>query len=517
MIAERWEVPSLAEKNILFYGDNLDILRGRTQSGHAYISDESVDLIYLDPPFKSNQDYNVLFDEKDGTKAAAQIQAFEDTWEWSDEAMRAYDEVVEAGGKVSDAMRAFMTFLGPSDMMAYLCMMAPRLKELHRVLKATGSIYLHCDATASHYLKMLLDSVFGPGNFRREVIWRSGWVSGFKTAAKNWIRNHDVLLYAVKDRRENFTFNKDLAYKPHPPGYERRGGGENPKGVAIDDVWDEVEMYSPWIKSFSTEKLGYSTQKPVALLDRIISISSNPGDVVLDPFCGCGTTIESAHGLKRRWIGIDITHLAINLIKYRLDCAYGTRAATTYKVIGEPTTISGAKELAAKDPFQFQWWALSLVSARPSQQKKTGDRGVDGRRFIQDEGKDSRHKQIIFSVKGGKLHATYVRDLIGTVKNQGAEFGVMVSMDEPTKKMREEAASAPRYKSPSQKTTHPSIQLITIEELLNGKTLDLPVSANVTLAQAKKRKPTDDTSQQSLFIAADRAATADEEDEESPF
>ena len=212
--------------NLLFYGDNLKVLRehGRGQS---------VGLVYLDPPFNSNEDYNVLFAEHDGTKSAAQIKVFTDTWRWDIVAAEAYDETVIRGGKVSDALRAFRMFLGTSNMMAYLAMMAPRLVELHRVLKSNGSIYLHCDPTASHYLKMLMDSIFGVQNCRREVIWRSGWVSGFKSKAKNWVRNHDVLLYYVMDMNA-FTFNKELAYKPHEEGYERRGGGGNSLGVAIE-------------------------------------------------------------------------------------------------------------------------------------------------------------------------------------------------------------------------------------------------------------------------------------------
>lgn len=204
-------------KNLLYYGDNLDVL-------NRHIKDESVDLIYLDPPFNSNADYNVMFDEPAGHLAASQIKVFEDTWHWDDAAARNYALVVEEGGEPSEAMQAFRKLLKQNDMLAYLSMMAPRLIRLKEVLKPTGSIYLHCDPTASHYLKVLMDSIFGPRNFRREIIWRSGWVSGFKSRAKNWIRNHDVLLYYVKDRN-NFTFNKELAYTPHSKDYKRRGGG----------------------------------------------------------------------------------------------------------------------------------------------------------------------------------------------------------------------------------------------------------------------------------------------------
>lgn len=293
----------------LYFGDNLKILRD-------YVQDESVDLIYLDPPFNSKATYNVLFAEQNGTRSQAQIKAFDDTWHWGMESEEAYHELVTKGpGKIPDLMDALRRFLGTNDMMAYLTMMAIRLVELRRVLKATGSIYLHCDPTASHYLKLVMDAVFGVQSFRREIIWRSGWVSGFKAAAKNWIRNHDVLLYYLAEPKASFTFH--LPFTPHPPGYKRRGGkGANPRGVAMDDVWTDI--YSPAIMSFSREKLGYPTQKPEALLERIVQASSNEGDLVLDPFCGCGTTIAVAERLKRRWIGVDSSEMAISLTMQRV-------------------------------------------------------------------------------------------------------------------------------------------------------------------------------------------------------
>lgn len=462
--------------NSLYYGDNLDILR-------RYIKDESVDLVYLDPPFKSNQDYNVLFEEQDGSRDAAQIRVFEDTWRWDQGSAAAYQDIVEhSPERVAKAMQAFRMLLGENDMMAYLAMMAPRLLELRRVLRPTGSIYLHCDATASHYLKVLMDSIFGPANCRREVIWRSGWVSGFKTRTPNWIRNHDVLLYYVKDARGAFVFNKELAYKPHEEGYERRGGGGNPKGVALDDVWDDVELYSPWIKSFSKEKLGYATQKPVALLERIIRICSREGDVVLDPFCGCGTTIHAAQKLGRRWIGIDVTHLAVTLIKHRLQDAFGGQAK--FKVVGEPVTLPDAKDLAAHDPYQFQWWALGLVGARPIEQKKGADKGMDGRLFYHDEGIGGKTKQIVLQVKSGHVTPAQVRDLRGVLDREKAEIGVLISLEEPTKAMRRDVATAGFYVSPFSKTRHAKMQILTVEELLAGKRLDCP-PLNVTFSKAQ--------------------------------
>lgn len=467
-------------QNTLYYGDNLEVLR-------EHVPDEFVDLVYLDPPFNSNATYNVLFAEHDGAKAAAQIKAFGDTWTWDQSAANAYQEVVEAGGKVSQVMQAFRTFLGDCNMLAYLAMMAPRLVELRRVLKPTGSIYLHCDPTASHYLKMLMDAVFGASHFRRELIWRSGWVSGFKAAAKNWIRNHDIILYYTKSRTGQ-VFH--IPFRPHEPGYKRRGGkGANPKGIPLDDVWTDI--YSPNIMSFSREKLGYPTQKPVALLERIINASSNPGDVVLDPFCGCGTTIAAAQQLGRTWIGIDITCLATTLIKNRLHDAFpGQPVEQVCKVVGEPVCLSDATELAAADPYQFQWWALGLVNARPTEQKKGADKGIDGRLYFHDDQSSGDTKQIIFSVKAGKTGADHVRDLRGVVNREKAEIGVLITMNKPTKPMKTEAASAGFYDSPWG-TRHPKLQIITVEELLDGKKLDAPPSrGNVTFKKAPKAKDT---------------------------
>ncbi len=318
----------------LFHGDNLDVMRRHVATG-------SVDLVYLDPPFNSDRTYSVI------QKGAPKQVAFEDSWRWDDAAESAFRALTlpKAGRPpVPAPLREMMRALGGSldahrDMLAYLSMMAGRFVELRRALKKTGSLYVHCDPTASHYLKLILDALFGPDNFRREIIWRSGWVSGFKTRTANWVRNHDTILYYVRDRREPFTFHKDLAYKPHGQGYKRRGGGGNPRGVAIDDVWDEVALYSPWIKSFSTEKLGYMTQKPLALLERIIAVSSKQGDVVLDPFCGGGTTVDAAEGLGRRWIGIDVSSRAIEITQGRLEASRGARRV---RVVSLPVHVKAS-------------------------------------------------------------------------------------------------------------------------------------------------------------------------------
>jgi DNA modification methylase len=473
-------------KNLLYYGDNFDILR-------QYVKDETIDLVYLDPPFKSNQDYNVLFAEQDGSRAAAQIKAFEDTWTWDQKAVASFEEVVEVGGSVAQVMQAFRTFLGDSDMLAYLTMMAPRLVELRRVLKLGGSIYLHCDPTASHYLKMLMDAVFLPTWFQNEVIWSyRRWPS----PSDHYQRMHDILLFYAKGPKPK-TFH--VEYEAVSPSYLKRFKGKTQmldpetrtrkitldkptKGLPRRDVWD-ISI----IAGFKKERLGYPTQKPEALLDRIIRTSSNKGDVVLDPFCGCGTTIAVAERQGRRWIGIDITHLAITLIKHRLRDAFGRKAV--YEVIGEPVSLPDAEVLASEDPYQFQWWALGLVGARPVEQKKGADKGIDGRLFFHDEPQGGKTKQIILSVKAGHTHVAHVRDLRGVLEREKAEIGVLISLQEPTQPMRREAAGAGFYKSPWGQQ-HPRLQILTVEELLNGKRIDYPppTQTNVTFKKAPKVK-----------------------------
>ena len=524
-------------ENLLYYGDNLDILR-------RYVKDETVDLIYLDPPFNSNVTYNVLFGEQNGSQAAAQIKAFEDTWRWDQAAAQAYEEVVEAGGKVSQAMQGFRTFLGDSNMLAYLAMMAPRLVELRRVLKPTGSIYLHCDPTASHYLKMLMDAVFGPTNFRNEIVWRRSHPKGH--AFTRLASTHDVILAFAKNIQ--FVYWSPI-YLPHDPEkaaqqyskvdengrryqltsllnpnpdrpnltYEFRGvtkvwrwtkermmeedakgrivvpkGGkriprykrylDEQEGVPLGDWWGDIETAS------GRERLGYPTQKPEALLERIIQASSNEGDLVMDPFCGCGTAVVVAQRLGRRWIGIDITHLAITLMKHRLQDAFGDEV--TYQVIGEPVSLPDARALAEQDRYQFQWWALGLVDARPVEGKKGSDKGIDGRLYFHDEANVDT-KQVILSVKAGATGVAHVRDLRGVLEREKAQIGVLVTLEEPTHGMRAEAASAGFYESPGWGTTHPRLQILTVEGLLEGKKIDMPAvgQQRATFKQAPKGTP----------------------------
>jgi len=529
--------------NCLYYGDNLDILR-------RYIKDETVDLVYLDPPFNSKATYNILFGEQNGSRAAAQIKAFEDTWRWDRAAAETYQQVVEAGGKVSQAMQAIRTLLGDNDMLAYLAMMAPRLVELRRVLKPTGSIYLHCDPTASHYLKIVMDATFGLVNLRNEIVWQRALAKAL--ARRALPNNHDIILcyqktpaafynpnamfqpydeanldaktagkYYHRDQsgrryrldnltnpnpdRPNLTYEflgvtrvwrwtKERMQEAYDSGLiVQSGPGRVPqlkryldeqRGRPLSDVWTDI----PPINSMAQERLGYPTQKPEALLERIIKASSSEGDLVLDPFCGCGTTIAAAQKLNRPWIGIDITHLAITLIKHRLRDAFGEQA--TYRVIGEPVSLPDAETLAASDPYQFQWWALGLVGARPVQQKKGSDKGIDGRLYFHDEAKGAKTKQVILSVKAGHTSVAHVRDLRGVMEREQAAIGVLITMQEPSQPMRAEVAGGGFYDSPGWKTRHPRVQILTVAQLLSGDGIDMPPigQVSVTFKKAPKAK-----------------------------
>lgn len=524
-------------KNLLYYGDNLDILR-------RYVKDESVDLVYLDPPFKSNQDYNVLFTEHGGKKSAAQVKAFEDTWTWDEDAARSYHDVVEHGPEqVARTMQSFRSMLGENDMLAYLSMMSPRLIELKRVLKQTGSIYLHCDCTASAHLRLLLDSIFSQGNFRNEIVWKRTSAHSdsstcgnthdnilFYSKSDRFLWNHQYQAYdesylenhyrrVDKDGRKYRTDNLTAmglsgggyTYEWHGitkiwrlpiekmreldkagrVQYTKNGTAEYVRyldempGMPLQDVWTDI---SP-INSQAIERLGYPTQKPEALLERIIKASSNKGDTILDPFCGCGTAISVAQKFDRKWIGIDITHLAITLIKHRLRDAFGKKV--DYSVKGEPVSLPDAQELAKQDRYQFQYWALGLVGARPVEEKKGADKGIDGRLFFHDDPRD-KTKQIIFSVKSGEqVSVKDVRDLRGVIDREAAEIGVMITLEEATKPMKTEAATAGFYVSTTWHKEYARIQILTIEELLKGKEVQYPPHQQVNRTFKKAAKSLD--------------------------
>ena len=471
--------------NKLYYGDNLSILRNRD-----YFPNECIDLIYLDPPFNSNRNYNVLFAEQNGSSSEAQIQAFADTWRWDDMARNQFNEIVEEGGRVADALLAFRSLVGESNMLAYLTMMAPRLAELRRVLKPTGSIYLHCDPTANHYLKLLMDSIFGMENFRNEIIW--GY-SGGGIPKKDFPRKHDTIFRYTKDietYQRLGVFNTE--YRPYSKG-SLEFGSHSPlsgfaplreEGTPILDWWTDIRPVSGFFSN--RERLGYPTQKPVTLLERIISISTNLSDIVLDPFCGCGTTITAAQKLGRQWIGIDITHLAITLIRSRLHGEYGGQVS--YEVIGEPVDIEGAKALAHQDRYQFQWWALGMVGARPvrEERKKGADSGIDGKLFFREK-ENGSIKLMMLQVKSGKLKLSEVRDFAHVIERENAQIGVLLTLEEPTREMRNEAGRLGYYRpeySLDPDTKYDRYQILSIREILEGKRPNYPPFRNVTFKAA---------------------------------
>jgi adenine specific DNA methylase Mod len=548
--------------NRLYYRDNLTVLRG-------CIGDESVDLIYLDPPFNSQSTYNVLFRSTAGEQSRAQIEAFDDTWHWGDEAELAFDGVINSGSSdAAEMLRAMRGFLKETDMMAYLAMMAVRLVELHRVLKPTGSIYLHCDPTASHYLKILLDAVFGVENYRNEISWRRSSAHNdtkqgskkcgnirdtifFYSKSDSWTWNPQYTAYSEEYTESMYRFVDGESGRRYRKGdltaakvggdtrYEWRvrriTGGEwladleneylSPKegweytgvlpygkriwayskenmkqysldgrivysesgmpnykryldemaGVALQNDWNDIKLAS------GSESLGYPTQKPLALLERIITASSQEGDVVLDPFCGCGTTIHAAQKLKREWIGIDITHLAISLIEKRLKDAF---PGITYEIHGTPKDLEGARDLALRDKYQFQWWAVSLVNAVPFGGKKKGaDSGIDGLIYFKPEGKAT--EKAIVSVKGGdNVNLAMVRDLAHVVDREKARIGVFITLADSTGPMRTEAVKAGFYETLYGK--YPKIQILTIRELFEGKQPNIPLVDSASFRKAAK-------------------------------
>jgi DNA modification methylase len=565
--------------NHLYYGDNLTVLRD-----HVAFPSASVDLIYLDPPFNSNANYNLLFKSPDGQKSHAQTEAFEDTWHWAEEAEQAFDEVMKSGhGNVAEMLRAIRSFLGENDMMAYLTMMAVRLIELHRVLKDTGSLYLHCDPTASHYLKVILDGIFGKENFRSEIVWRR--TNSHNKLTRQYGPIHDIILFYAKSDCSLFhpetrpysrayiedRFNKSdergryqtnyltgpgirkgesgkewrgfnpteagrhwavpLSLRPFLPNageglsshqqleilyekglivFPKKAGGQPMykqhvgAGVPYQDIW----AYQPNTKGvlFGTdenidedvkyledevEKLPYPTQKPVGLLERILKTSSNEGDVVLDPFCGCGTTVHAAQKLGRQWKGIDITHLAISLIEKRLRDAF---PGVEFDVHGTPKDVAGAYALSEADKYQFQWWAVSLVNAVPYGGKKKGaDGGIDGLIYFKPDGRTT--EKAIVSVKGGlNVQVSMIRDLAHVVEREKAKIGVFIALVPPTKPMLTEALKSGYYETEYGK--YPKIQILTIEELFAGKKPEIPLID----ASAFKKAAVESTTKQTKLL-----------------
>jgi len=457
---------------ILYYGDNLEVLR-------KYIQNESVDLIYLDPPFNSKRDYNIIFKEPSGQPSRSQIHAFEDSWKWDRKAQETFEYLLDTNNAPADLSRnikAMVDFVGRDSLGAYLVMMTVRLIEMKRVLKPTGSIFLHCNPTASHYLKIIMDTIFGLGNFTNEIIWSHPDTPG--RPERYFPRKHDTILWYVKNR-DHWTFNDSevrvpileeskVRYKTFRVlgGRKYLGGQSAETGKVPEDVWQ-----IPAVKQNSREALGYPTQKPLALLERIIKAVSNKGDTVLDPFCGMGTTLHAAQKLERNWIGIDITHLAINLVKNRLFDAFGI----VPEIVGEPKDIEGARQLAMQDSLQFQWWVLSLIGARPfaDGKKKGEDCDIDGIIYNPVKGSEKVYKGIV-KVKSDRVDVKHIRDLMGTMEREKADYCIYITLEEPIVPMNKEASKEGYFKDVFNQDI-PKIQIFTVEQLLNGKKPIYPV------------------------------------------
>ncbi len=481
------------ENRTLYFGDNLQVIEER-------FPDNFFDLIYLDPPFNSNRNYNVLFKEGQ-VDATAQIRAFEDTWEWSTPTIRLFNDLKESKNpQIAIMMQSLFEIMRDTPMMAYLVNMTARLIPLQRVLKETGSIYLHCDPTASHYLKMIMDVVFGKRNFVNEIIWS---YKKWSVAEKSFSRNHDVILFYVKDRDKS-KFNiqyqsraestlKRFGNKTIVSGFD--GNGKRipsttteveSSGVKMSDVW-EVSIIAP----VSNERLGYPTQKPEALLERIIQASSNKGDWVLDPFCGCGTTVAVAERLNRKWIGIDISMQAVNVIRGRMTNHF---PGIKVNIDGIPMDYESAAALAEKDKFAFQDWAITLVGANPPSgvSKKGADRGIDGIILFREKVDYSNPKlrKIVVQVKGGGTNRGDVARLKGDLDREDAPMGILITLKDATSEMKREAALSGEYQY-TQSTAFPRIQLLSIREWFEGKELKLPADTVNPFKKAEAKKGKD--------------------------
>lgn len=536
--------------NTLYYGDNLEILR-------RHIPNESIDLVYLDPPFNSKADYNILFKETTGEESTAQIQAFSDFWHWDEASRHAYEYLTSnlVNDQVANLAEAFYRFLGKNDMSAYLFMMSERLLELHRALKPTGSLFLHCDPKASHYLKLILDAIFTPSNFRNEIIWKR---TNVHNDASRCGAIHDTIFFYSKspqyvwnrvltplsqeykdaflDHTDEVTGRRYMRGDLTAAGTVKSGESGRPwrgidptskgrhwaynhqelerldkegrihwpkkgvprlkrfedelSGVPLQDVWADIKP----IHNQSSERLGFQTQKPLGLLERIISATTTDDSWILDPFCGCGTTIIAAEKLRKHWIGIDITWLSINLVKSRLREMFPT---SKFKVEGEPRDLGAAKELS-KDRYQFQWWALSLIGARPvgatlanpREGRKGADEGIDGwLRFA--DGSEGHIERVVVQVKSGHVGVKDIRELRDVVLRQKAAVGIFLTLEEPTSEMIREVKATDPYVSPRWHHEYPKIQVLTIEQLLKGERPNIPVTVNPFQEAVESERVTD--------------------------
>ncbi len=445
------------QPNHLYYGDCLDWMRQWDA--------ECVDLIYLDPPFNSAAKYNVLFaDEPAGGKA--QYRAFNDTWHWDDAAVERYEAFENALARPArDTIVGLRQILGKSGMLAYLTYMAERLIEMRRLLKPTGSLYLHCDPTASHYLKIVMDAVFGKGHFQNELVWH---YSGGGASKKRFARKHDTIFFYTKSNR--WTFNVDDVRVPYKwtKGQRRADGSERnyEKGKLPDDVI-VLNSIMPW----ASEHTGYPTQKPLKLLERIIKASSNEGDIVLDPFCGCSTSIDAARRLNRRWAGIDISSFAIDLIRKERFKNENIPAK------GIPRDMASARKSAREKPFDFESWAVMRLPGFAPNMKQTGDGGVDGRAALAHAPDGAESRLALAQVKGGRFSLSHLRDFSGVMERDQAALGYYITLD-PVETRAARAEAREKGKIAVLGTEYERLQLWSIQDYFERRLPSLPQMLN---------------------------------------
>ena len=474
----------MADKRVreLYRGDCLDILED-------YVEPNSIDLIYLDPPFNSKSTYNLPFKDKD--KSYRSVEAFVDTWTWmTDDDIRlaemekSLEPDLQLLAQIVGFVRAVERMSGrrvkrASSSASYLLNMGLRLRAMRSTLKDTGSIYLHCDSTEGHYLKLVMDVIFEKKNFKNEIVW---FYPSMSAARKQFPKKHDSILFYTKSK--NWTFNGDDVREQYdeqtirryekdvifPGGYKAR---MNPKGRLPYSVWQ-----IPPLRNVSKERLGYPTQKPLDLLDRIIRASSNPGDVVMDPFCGCGTTVHAAEKLDRQWIGIDISRFSTELMRERILDNFSYRIQVSdIKVFGIPESVDEARILARESPFEFEKWACGRIGANGMGiRKKPGDKGADGgidgviELFLISGNKVNKAYAIV-QVKGGNVTPDSVKALSETVRRLGAVAGVMVCFEDQMGTVENQRN---RDTWSDDTGTYPRIQGYSVKDLLQDKQLKLP-------------------------------------------
>ena len=472
------------ENRTLVRGDNLTEMRN--------LPDTSIDLIATDPPFNSKRDYFVPFRDEHGREPDTLVRAFTDTWTWGDAAEEAYNTLlVDVGGQVGDTIQGLRQFLNETPMMAYLVMMGIRIVEMHRLLKDTGSLYLHCDPTASHYLKIILDAIFGTNNFRNEIVW------GYKgpTNTKHWFpRKHDIILFYGKTK--SAIFNPDNLRVDYtrisgtginsltrgdrtPEEVQALEAEYATRGKLIEDYWVDIPGAGHMSKH---ERLGYPTQKPIELYKRIIAASSNEGDLILDPFCGCGTTLMAAEAEGRQWIGIDLTYLAIGAVQQQFERLY-PQHRDSVTITGTPENVDQALALARTDPQGFEEWCVTHVLHFKSNAKKVADGGIDGSfRFPLGRVKGKQaYGRAVAQVKGGGYTLGHVRDFRTAMQNDGADLGVFVVTSPPSSGMRTEASRAGMYEHPSYAMEAPTLQIYEIQDYFRGNLPKLPFGERALL------------------------------------